>query len=276
MSASPTRRTLAKEAAGFPPEVERALRGFFDDYTDALDPIQGDLVDALEDGDIDPTTMRSLDVEVRSVFGQYTNDIEVVYTNGTENGAHAGRQAAARRYPIDVSFDVVPQNVLDEFSTWSSEMTDQVMETMTSDVTNLVRGAHKEGLTIDEITEQVDDVFENDLKDWQAERTARTATISSSNAGQHSAYQDASSVVGTEWVATGDGRTRAAHSAANGQVVGTGGTFIVGGENLRYPGDPSGSAGNVIHCRCTTIPCFTDAFNQSELATLQAGGRIAA
>ena len=276
MSVSPTRRTLAKEAAGFPPEVERALRGFFDDYTDALDPIQSDLVDALEDGAIDPTTMRSLDVEVRSVFGEYTNDIEVVYTNGTENGAHAGREAAVRRYPIDVSFDVVPQNVLDEFATWSSQMTGQVMETMTSDVTNLVRGAHKEGLTIDEIAGQVNDVFDNDLKDWQARRTARTATISSSNAGQHSAYQDANSVIGTEWVATGDSRTRAAHAAADGQVVGTDGTFVVGGENLRYPGDPSGSASNIIHCRCTTRPVFADAFTPSEIATLRSGGRISA
>ena len=276
MSASHGRRVLAKEAAGFPPEVERALRGFFDDYTDALDPIQGSLVDALEDGDIDPTTMRSLDVEVRSVFGEYTNDIEVVYTNGTENGAHAGRQAAARRYPIDVSFDVVPQNVLDEFATWSSEMTGQVMETMTSDVTNLVRGAHKEGLTIDEIAGQVNDIFDNDLKDWQARRTARTATISSSNAGQQSAYVDASSVIGTEWVTAMDGRQRGAHGAADSQVVGTDGTFVVGGENLRYPGDPAGSASNIIHCRCTTIPRFANEFSQSQVATLQAGGRIVA
>jgi hypothetical protein len=26
--------------------------------------------------------------------------------------------------------------------------------------------------------------------------------------------------------------------------------FIVSGEELMYPGDPSGSAGNVINCRC--------------------------
>jgi len=27
--------------------------------------------------------------------------------------------------------------------------------------------------------------------------------------------------------------------------------FIIGGESLDYPGDPSGSAANVINCRCS-------------------------
>ncbi len=30
--------------------------------------------------------------------------------------------------------------------------------------------------------------------------------------------------------------------------------FIVGGEQLQYPGDPAGSAWNVISCRCTQLP----------------------
>jgi hypothetical protein len=30
--------------------------------------------------------------------------------------------------------------------------------------------------------------------------------------------------------------------------------FMVGGEELRYPGDPKGSAGNIIFCLCTVIP----------------------
>jgi hypothetical protein len=29
-------------------------------------------------------------------------------------------------------------------------------------------------------------------------------------------------------------------------------TFDVGGERLQYPGDPSGSPGNTIQCRCAT------------------------
>ncbi len=29
--------------------------------------------------------------------------------------------------------------------------------------------------------------------------------------------------------------------------------FDVGGEQLMYPGDPAGSAGNICNCRCTVI-----------------------
>lgn len=46
-------------------------------------------------------------------------------------------------------------------------------------------------------------------------------------------------------------RTRPAHAAAHGQAQPLTSPFIVDGEKLQYPGDPTGSAGNVIQCRCT-------------------------
>lgn len=56
------------------------------------------------------------------------------------------------------------------------------------------------------------------------------------------------------WLSTGDGRTRDAHLAAHGQVVKVGELFSVGGEMLRFPGDPSASARNRVNCRCRTAP----------------------
>jgi len=56
-----------------------------------------------------------------------------------------------------------------------------------------------------------------------------------------------------EWVAILDERTRIAHSYAAGQKVPLEQSFIVGGEKLKYPGDPAGSAGNTINCRCAVI-----------------------
>lgn len=52
------------------------------------------------------------------------------------------------------------------------------------------------------------------------------------------------------WLATLDGATRATHWAADGQRVPKDGEFTVGGESLRYPGDPSGSAAEIANCRC--------------------------
>lgn len=55
------------------------------------------------------------------------------------------------------------------------------------------------------------------------------------------------------WDATLDPRTRAEHAAADGKEVGLDEPFIVGGEPLMYPGDPSGRPSNTIRCRCVVL-----------------------
>ncbi|AYD82007.1 portal protein [Mycobacterium phage Saguaro] len=52
------------------------------------------------------------------------------------------------------------------------------------------------------------------------------------------------------WIATIDGKTRPTHFAADGQRAPLGGTFTVGNEPLRFPGDPAGPAREVRNCRC--------------------------
>jgi|TARA_R110000824_G_scaffold196949_2_gene380209 hypothetical protein len=54
------------------------------------------------------------------------------------------------------------------------------------------------------------------------------------------------------WITRGDSKVRPAHVAADGQEA-VDGYFSVGGELLRYPKDPNGSAANVINCRCSEI-----------------------
>lgn len=56
------------------------------------------------------------------------------------------------------------------------------------------------------------------------------------------------------WDATGDSRTRPSHMAAEGQEIEIGGTFTVGGAQLRYPGDPMGPPQETIQCRCVMRP----------------------
>lgn len=55
------------------------------------------------------------------------------------------------------------------------------------------------------------------------------------------------------WVTMHDDRVREGHSAADGQEVPLGSPFVVDGEYLQYPGDPRGSAGNVVNCRCVVV-----------------------
>ena len=58
-----------------------------------------------------------------------------------------------------------------------------------------------------------------------------------------------------EWETRGDELVRTSpfsHQAADGQKVEIDGVFIVGGQSMRYPGDPSlgASVANIINCRC--------------------------
>lgn len=55
------------------------------------------------------------------------------------------------------------------------------------------------------------------------------------------------------WVTRHDDRVRPTHVVADNQIVKIGSSFEVGGEHLRYPGDPSGSASETINCRCVMV-----------------------
>jgi len=57
------------------------------------------------------------------------------------------------------------------------------------------------------------------------------------------------------WETIGDSVVREAHVAAD-ETRKVDGFFTVGGEQLRYPGDPLGSPANVINCRCSAVLVF--------------------
>lgn len=79
---------------------------------------------------------------------------------------------------------------------------------------------------------------------------ARTETHGAANFGANEAAKATGLKLQKEWVASNDERTRSAHAAADGDIVEMDQPFTVGGEKLMFPGDPDGSAGNVINCRC--------------------------
>jgi hypothetical protein len=92
-------------------------------------------------------------------------------------------------------------------------------------------------------------------EEWRNRATtvARTETISALGAGRADAHAAVAEVLGPDgleqqWLSTLDARTRLHHAAADGLRTPVGQPFVVGGEPLMYPGDPAGSASNVINC----------------------------
>lgn len=85
-------------------------------------------------------------------------------------------------------------------------------------------------------------------------RNARTAATGAQNAGRQESYAKASEMglqLRKRWIATKDNRTRHAHAMLDGQTVDLDKPFRVEGQELRFPGDPTGRADLVWNCRCT-------------------------
>lgn len=106
----------------------------------------------------------------------------------------------------------------------------------------------------------------SDLTEKRALMVARTEVASAANQGSlyqllTAGFTDQECEKG--WLATDDERTRLAHAAFlnpthPGRWVGLLQPFIVGGEGLQCPGDPTGRPDNIINCRCTLEFRFHD------------------
>lgn len=127
-------------------------------------------------------------------------------------------------------------------------------------VTASVTSGILQGKSIKGISDDLQDRI-NTMNRDSAIRTARTAVTGAQNAGRQDSYVAAENMgieLEKEWIATLDNDTRNGHREADGQVVPINEPFIVGGEKLMYPGDPSGSPWNLYNCRCTMIAKVKD------------------
>lgn len=116
-----------------------------------------------------------------------------------------------------------------------------------------------EGLTIREVAAKIQKLVNSrNFYRWQALRIARTETTASANYGASVAAEQSDYVLEKVWISSHDARTRRRpddkydHWVMDGIVTDEKGVFEVQGDYLRFPGDPLGSAGNIIQCRCAT------------------------
>ncbi len=145
---------------------------------------------------------------------------------------------------------------------------------VTGDTTNKeLRDSIGEGIskheTLAEIRSRVIDVFRERYA-GQGDNIVRTETNAAYGFAANRAWQQSSVVVGKRWVTSGDERVREMHREVDGQTVGMGEMFEVGGEFLEFPGDwaHGASPDNLCRCRCSASPIV----DQSLLATLNRVG----
>lgn len=94
---------------------------------------------------------------------------------------------------------------------------------------------------------------------WQAaaDEVGQTYGSGTLNAALEQAVKDTGREIEIGWVAILDSHTRLAHEDADGQRRSPGEAFDVGGEPLRFPGDPLGDLDNTVNCRCRLFAYFT-------------------
>lgn len=125
----------------------------------------------------------------------------------------------------------------------------QVTETIRVKIQKIVTDVLRENLSIPDAIREM-------RKQWtgvstaRASAIARTEIISASNIGSLAGARSLGLPMTKEWIATRDSRVRDRHAFADGQTKPLDQDFFVGGERLSMPGDPKGSPGNTINCRC--------------------------
>lgn len=134
----------------------------------------------------------------------------------------------------------------------------KLLEKLRQALTESIEAGESMEKTKKRLQESATEVF-GELSNTRAYLIARTETGASVNLGQMATYK-ASGIEKKEWISTFDDRTRESHLQMDGRIANIDETFEVpnytdgGIDNMLYPLDPNGSAGNVCNCRCTVAP----------------------
>jgi uncharacterized protein with gpF-like domain len=244
---------LAKDS-----DTERAAReAFLDELVRILGEWHDDVLAALREGRLRLAADEAARRTVARVLTEYRDPIDTTTTTAWRDGAAAGRAATVRRYDLDVPVgeDALADRVRRELQDYALQQADQFTGRMVVDVAAALRDAHDAGIGVPEMERILAEEVFPDMTSYEAERIARTAGTGAAARGAVSSIRDAGAP-GKEWLAEDDSRTRAAHNAADGQVVPVGSKFTVGGQRLWWPGDPRGGPENVINCRCGVAPVW--------------------
>jgi hypothetical protein len=126
-------------------------------------------------------------------------------------------------------------------------------------VNETVENGIKDGISVKDMAKIIKDQI-GFTDTYRAERIARTEVISASNMGSLEGAKATGLNINKQWLSTKDDKVRGLgmndefdHINCDGESVGMNDAFLQTGEELEFPGDPTGSSGNVINCRCTIV-----------------------
>lgn len=139
---------------------------------------------------------------------------------------------------------------------YAAEQVVKVQSTTKKVLKKIIDKGVREGKTYEEIAEGIGKVKQ--ISNIRRARTiVRTEVHTSFNKSTLETVSAADMEVGEkEWMSAMDERTRIEpfnHLLADGEKVGLNDFFVRTEQRLQYPGDPNGSAANIINCRCINL-----------------------
>lgn len=171
---------------------------------------------------------------------------------GTQTGEIAKKDLAKQVKRISPFFSEVWRDfIIRQFSPIIASKVVTIKNTMLNDLNLLIKEYISLNLDTMDIANAITD-FVDDPKfyKWQSLRIARTETTTAMNMAVDKVGNDSGVLLQKEWITADDDKVRNSHRELDGDRVEIGETFANG---LLYPGDPNGSAGEVINCRCTFL-----------------------
>jgi hypothetical protein len=131
-----------------------------------------------------------------------------------------------------------------------------VGDTARSQINTAVQEGVDKGEGVEEISDRIRGAF-NNLSKYESRRIATTEVSAAYGFSRHKAMADAGVQYKT-WLSSHGPNVRPAHAKAEldygpESAIPVDEPFVVDGEELMHPGDPSGSAGNIINCQCIEL-----------------------
>lgn len=133
----------------------------------------------------------------------------------------------------------------------SSTHITSITETTRNQIRKAMADAREQRLNVRQTAKLVSERTGGQILRKRALLIARTESTTAANYGAYLSAQDSGIALEKEWIATRDNRTRDAHRAMDGKIVGRDEFFVVGGREMLFPGDPRGGARNTVNCRCS-------------------------
>ena len=198
-------------------------------------------------------------VSKEKIFDSYVKVYSEVGTkHGKRIGVQINKQINQKDFTVDGFLNEFQKTLIRFLVNNEGSRITSVRQSYIKYLTQIMTKGIEEGKTISMIATDMKKLIKSrNFYRWQALRIARTETTAASNYAATVSSSVSGVLMDKVWVSALDARTRQEpesrfdHYHMNQVKVPLEEAFNVSGEKLMFPGDPKGSGGNVINCRCS-------------------------